>query len=111
MSREINKLFTSFDELRKLLYASIDKAGESSELAEELSGDFDQEISTDLEALQMKLSSILEELDVTYDEARVLWDDERQLEKGLRSEPDDEDNPKTKLGQIREAVEEEKDQA
>jgi len=106
MSSEINKLFKTLKELQKLLNNSIDKAGEASELAEELSGEFDQEISTDMEAIQEKLRSILDDLDSSYEEARTLWDDELVMEKSLEDGLDDEENYKTDNERIQEEIEE-----
>ncbi|MBN2230729.1 MAG: hypothetical protein JW779_14165, partial [Candidatus Thorarchaeota archaeon] len=81
MNREINHLFITLDELRKILPASIEKTGEASELAKEISGEFDQEISTDLENIQVKLSELLDDIDSSIGGGRTLKDDEEELEK------------------------------
>ena len=106
MSSEINKLFKTLKELQNLLNDSIDKAGEVSELAEELSGEFDQEISTDMDAIQLKLRNILDDLDASYEEAGTLWDDEIVMEKSLEGGLDDEENYKTESERIQEEIEE-----
>ncbi len=109
MNEDIRKLFISLRELRKLLIVSIDKAGEASELAEEISGEFDQEISTDMEELQDKLNRLLEDMDASYEEARTLLDDEDHLEKSLRDELDDEENYKTDSERVQEEIDEKED--
>ena len=111
MSSEINKLFKILKELQNLLNNSIDKAGEASELAEELSGEFDQEISTDMEAIQQNLRNMLDDLDSSYEEARTLRDDERVMEKSLMAGLDDEENYKTDSERIQEEIDEEEEKS
>ena len=111
MSSEINKLFKILKELQNLLNNSIDKAGEASELAEELSGEFDQEISTDMEAIQQNLRNMLDDLDSSYEEARTLLDDERVMEKSLMAGLDDEENYKTDSERIQEEIDEEEEKS
>jgi len=106
MSTEINNLFKTFKELGNLLNKAKDKAGKALDLAEELSGEFDQEISIDMEAIQEKLRSILDDLDSSYEEARTLWDDEQVMEKSLEDGLDDEENYKTDNERIQEEIEE-----
>ena len=106
MSTEINNLFKTFKELENLLNKAKDKAGKASDLAEELSGEFDQEISTDMETIQEKLRSILDDLDSSYEEARTLWDDELVMEKSLEDGLDDEENYKTDNERIQDEIEE-----
>jgi len=106
MSTEINNLFKTFKELGNLLNKAKDKAGKALDLSEELSGEFDQEISIDMEAIQEKLRSILDDLDSSYEEARTLWDDEQVMEKSLEDGLDDEENYKTDNERIQEEIEE-----
>ncbi len=111
MSSEDYALFKALKELQKLLNSSIDIADRASELAEELSGEFDQEISTDMENIQLKLKNLLDDLDSVFDEARTLWDDEEAMEKSLRAGLDDEENYKTDSERIQEEIDEDEDKA
>ena len=106
MSNEIHPLFRSLKELRKLLAASVEKAGEASAYAHDLGGEFDQEISTDMGTIQEKLSEILDDLDSSIGESKTLLDDEKAMEKSLESGLDDEENYKTDSERIQEEIEE-----
>ena len=111
MSSEGYELINALSELQKQLNISLDIAGKASELAEDLSGEFDQEISTDMEDMQVKLRSLLDDLDSVFEEVRTLWDDEEAMEKSLRAGLDDEENYKTDSERIQEEIEEKEDKA
>jgi methyl-accepting chemotaxis protein len=109
MNEEMQKLFRIINELKKLLNDSAEKAGEASELAEDLSGEFDQEISTDMDEIQEKLNNLLDDLNSLYEESRTLSDDEDQMEQSFRAGLDDEENYKVDSERIQEEIEEEEE--
>ena len=95
MSREINLLFLALEQLRKILGDAMDKAVYASGLAAEISGDFEQELSTDLDDMSASIEELLDALDTSIDEGKTLWEDESLLDASLRAGLDDEENYKT----------------
>jgi hypothetical protein len=100
MSREINELFISLEQLRRMLEDAWDKAGVASAQAVEIGGEFEQEISTDIDGFQVAIRSVSDDLDVMIDEAKTLWGD-----LGL----DNEENYKVDAEHIQEEMREEKE--
>jgi len=72
----------------------MDKAVYASELAAEISGDFEQELSTDLDDMSASIEELLDALDTSIDEGKTLWEDESLLDHSLRAGLDDEENYK-----------------
>lgn len=104
MSREINKLFIYLEQLRKMLEGTIEKAGEASALAAEIGGEFEQELSTDLDSMQVAIQGLLDDLDSAIDEGKTLWEDEEALESSLRAGLYDEENYKVDAEHIQEEM-------
>ena len=110
MSREINELFIALEQLRKSLKDTIDKARIASEMADEIGGEFEQELSTDLDSVRESIEEILDDLDSSMEEAKTLWDDEEDMENSLRAGLDDEENFKVNAEHIQEEREQEEEE-
>ena len=110
MSREINQLFIALTQLRNSLDDTIDKARYASGLATEIGGEFEQELSTDLEQLRTTIEELLEDLDSSIDEGKTLWEDEEALESSLRAGLDDEENFKVDAEHIQDERDQEKEE-
>jgi len=104
MSREINKLFIYLEQLRKMLEGTIEKTGEASALAAEIGGEFEQELSTDLDSMQVAIQGLLDDLDSAIDEGKTLWEDAEALESSLRAGLYDEENYKVDAEHIQEEM-------
>ena len=109
MSKEINELFISLKTLRTLLEAAWDKAGIASAQSAEIGGEFEQEISTDIDGVQVSIRAISDDLDSIIDEARTLWGDFDEMEESLRKGLDNEENYKTDAEHIQEEMREDKE--
>lgn len=110
MSIEINQLFKALHELRASIENIIDKARYASSLAAEIGGDFEQDLSGELDELRVSIEELLDDLDVSIDEGRTLWEDEESLESSLRSGLNDEENYKLDAEHIQEEREQEKEE-
>ncbi|MFH1180318.1 MAG: hypothetical protein V1710_08155 [Candidatus Bathyarchaeota archaeon] len=108
MSGEINQLFVALEQLRKLLGDAIDKANEATGFADEIGGEFEQELSTDLDEIQTTLQELLDDLDTSIDEGKTLWEDEESMETSLRSGLDDEENYKVDSEHVQDELDQEK---
>ena len=104
MSTEINDLFLSLEQLRKALEEAWDKTGVASVQAAEIGGEFEQEISTDIDGVQIAIRAITENLDSIIEEARTLWDDFDEMEGSLRKGLENEENYKTDAEHIQEEM-------
>lgn len=110
MSREINLLFISLEQLREILVNASDKTSYAYGIATEISGDFEQELSTDLDELKAKIDELLEDLDNYIDEGKTLWEDDRELNSSLRAGLEDEENYKVEAEHIQEEMKQEKEE-
>jgi len=110
MSREINLLFLALEQLRKSLEDTIEKARYATGLAAEIGGEFEQELSTDLDELKTTIEEILDDLDSSIDEGKTLWEDEEALESSLLAGLDDEENYKVDAEHIQEERDQEKEE-
>lgn len=109
MSTEIIELFRSLTQLRNTLEEAWDKAGITSAQAAEIGGEFEQEISTDIDGVQGSIRSITDDLESMMDEARTLWGDFDEMEKSLRKGLSNEENYKTDAEHIQEEMREDKE--
>jgi regulator of replication initiation timing len=109
MSRDINKLFVYLEQLRKMLEETVEKTGETSALAAEIGGEFEQELSTDLDSLQVAVQDLLDDLDSAIDEGKTLWKDNEELESSLRSGLIDEENYKVDAEHIQEEMKQDRE--
>jgi hypothetical protein len=110
MSREINQLFIFLEQLRKMLEESEEKTGEASALASEIGGEFEQELSTDLDAIRAVIQGLLDDLGSAIDEGKTLWEDEKALESSLRAGLDDEENYKVDAEHIQDEMRERREE-
>ena len=92
-----------------MLEEAWDKAGIASAQAAEIGGEFEQEISTDVDGIQGSLRSITDDLESMMDEARTLWEDFNEMEKSLRKGLSNEENYKTDAEHIQEEMREDKE--
>ena len=104
MSIEITQLLINLERLQKMITETIEKTGEASELAAEIGGEFEQELSTDLDSMQGSFQSLLDDLDSVIDEGKTLWEDEEALDASLRAGLDDEENYKVDSEHIQEEI-------
>jgi hypothetical protein len=104
MSREINQLFIYLEQLRKLFEVTIEKTREASALSAEIGGEFEQELGTDLDSIQVTTQRLLDDLDSAIDEGKTLWEDKEVLESSLRTGLDDEENYKVDAEHIQEEM-------
>jgi hypothetical protein len=102
MSSESNQLIHQLEELRKSLQSSIDHAIEAASIATELGGEFQQEITSDLDEIQINVQEQIDHIDAIIDEAKTLQNDEQELELNLRAGIDDEENYKINSEHIQE---------
>jgi division protein CdvB (Snf7/Vps24/ESCRT-III family) len=102
MSRTINQLFISLEQLKTAIEDIMDKTRYASSLASEIGGDFEQELSSDLDELRISFEELRDNLDASIDEGKTLWEDEEALESSLRSGLDDEENYKLEAEHIQE---------
>ena len=87
-----------------MLEETVEKTGETSALAAEIGGEFEQELSTDLDSIQVTIQDLLDDLDSAIDEGKTLWEDEKKLESGLRAGLVDEENYKVNAEHIQEEM-------
>ncbi len=109
MSTEINELFLSLEQLRKMLESAWDKAGIASVQAAEIGGEFEQEVSTDIDGVQVAIRAIADNLDSMIEEARTLGDDFDEMEGSLRKGLENEENYKINAEHIQEEMREDKE--
>jgi len=107
MSRETDQLFKSLNQLSETLAAAIDKAKEAAYFADELGGEFMQELGTDLADLQVSLRELLNTLDDSIEEGKTLRDDLKAMETSLRVPIDDEENYKINSERIQNEIKQE----
>jgi hypothetical protein len=110
MSREINQLFIYLGQLRQMLKETGEKTGETSALAAEIGGEFEQELSTDLDSIQVVIEELLDNLDSAIDEGKTLWEDEEALESSLRVGLKDEENYKVDAEHIQDEMRESREE-
>ncbi len=110
MSRETDQLFKSLNQLSETLAASIDKAKEAAVFADELGGEFMQELGTDIADLQVSLRELLNTLDDSIEEGKTLRDDFKAMETSLRVSIDDEENYKVNSERIQDEIKQEKEE-
>lgn len=106
MSSDLNKMFISLEQLKKLLENAHEKAGTASMQGVELGGEFEQETSTDLDGLQVAIQGLMDDLDSIIVEAKTLWEDFDEMEDSLRAGIDDEENYKLDAEHIQEEMRE-----
>jgi len=87
-----------------MLEETVETTGVASKMAVEISGEFEQELSTDLDSLQVSLQGHLDNLDSVIDEGKTLWEDVNMLESSLRSGLDNEENYKVDAEHIQEDI-------
>lgn len=102
MSQDINQLFIILKRLKKMLMNTNEEARKASIIAAELSGEFEQEISTDLDSIQVEIDKVIDDLDAALEEGKTLREDHIELEKKLRAGLDDEENYKINAEHIQE---------
>jgi len=90
----------------------IEETGEASKIAVEISGEFEQDLSTDLDSLQVELQGHLDDLDSIIDEGETLREDSNLMELSMRSGLVNEENYKTNQESTQEEMKQkqEKDQ-
>jgi hypothetical protein len=110
MSREINQLFIYLEQLRTLFEETIEKTREASALSVEIGGEFEQELGTDLDSIQVATQRLLDDLDSAIDEGKTLWEDNEVLESSLRTGLNDEENYKVDAEHIQEEMKQKKTQ-
>jgi len=79
-------------------------------ISAELSGSFEQEISTDLEELQANIREIFDNLESVISEAKTLRKDFNELETSLRAGLSDEENYKTNSEHIQDGKRQEREE-
>ena len=109
MSSVIEQFMLKLEQLKSDMEASWEKTGEASVMAFELDGEFRQEISTDLDGLQVSLRELADNLDSVIDEARTLGEDSELMEESMRIVPDNEENYKVDAEHIQEEMHEDKE--
>lgn len=109
MSSDINILFVTLEQLRKTLEETWDKTGIAASQSADLGGEFEQEISTDLDGIQVAIRQITDDLDSVIEEAKTLWEDFDEMEDSLRSGLKNEENYKTDAEHIQEEMREDKE--
>jgi hypothetical protein len=107
MSTETDRLFKSLSHLREMLAAAIDETKEAAVFADDLGGEFMQELGTDLADLQVSLRDLLNTLDDSIAEGKTLRDDLKAMETSLRIPIDDEENYKVDSERIQDEIKEE----
>lgn len=110
MSQDINQLFIILKRLKKMLMDTNEEAKKASSIAAKLSGEFEQEISTDLDSIQVEIDKIIDDLDSTLEEGKTLREDHIELEKKLRAGLDDEENYKINAEHIQEERRQEREE-
>ena len=109
MSSEIEQFMLKLEQLKRDMETSWEKTGEASVMAFELDGEFRQEISTDLDGLQVSLRELADNLDSVIDEVRTLREDSDLMEESMRIVPDNEENYKVDAEHIQEEMREDKE--
>ena len=109
MSSVIEQFMLKLEQLKRDMEASWEKTGEASVMAFELDGEFRQEISTDLDGLQVSLMELVDNLNSVIDEARTLGEDSELMEESMRIVPDNEENYKVDAEHIQEEMREDKE--
>jgi len=109
MSSKIEQLILKLEQLKSDLEASWEKTGEASSIAFELDGEFRQEISTDLDGLQIQLRELANNLGTVIDETRTLVEDWELMEESMKVVPENEENYKVEAEHIQEEMREDKE--
>lgn len=97
------------DQLRKMLEEAWDKAGVAAIQAADLGGEFEQEISTDIDGVQVAIRQIADDLDSMIEEAKTLGEDSEEMEASMRSGLGNEENYKIDAEHIQEEMREDKE--
>jgi len=109
MSENIGQLFIILKQLRKMLEETVEKTGKASKIAVEISGEFEQELSTDLDSLQVELQGHLDDLDSIIDEGETLREDSDLMESSMRSGLVNEENYKVNDESTQEEIKQEQE--
>jgi chromosome segregation ATPase len=96
MSKVTAESIKHIEELLDLVKKSKEKAAEVSRFVQNLGGEFEQEISTDLEDFEVRLQEIWNELDTVLGEAKTLKSDRDEIRDDIRQPVDDEEQYKMK---------------
>lgn len=96
MSKVTAEAIKHIEELLEIVKKSREKAGECSRFVQDLGGEFEQEISTDLEDFEMRLQEIWSDLDTVLGEAKTLKGDRDEIRVDIRQPVDDEEQYKMK---------------
>lgn len=92
MSREIQNLLLSLEDLREKLQESLDQTTEAANIASELSNEWWMETATELDDYSIRIRNIIEDLDATLEEGKTMFEDYEERERTLRKPDDDEEN-------------------
>ncbi len=109
MSADVNLLFISLEQLRLSLENSWEKAVEAAERAAELSGEWEQEIATDMDGYVVRISDLIDDLDDIIEEGKSLWEDWELHEGALRATGGDEERGKWDAEHIQEEMREDRE--
>ncbi len=86
MSSEVNVLFVTLEQLRMTLEETWDKTGIAASQSADLGGEFEQEISTDLDRIQGAIRQVTDDLDSVIEESKTLWEDYDEVEDSMRED-------------------------
>jgi hypothetical protein len=106
MSHEINLILNSLEQTKEFLEMAWDKANEVSSLGNELGGEWEQEIASDMDTLQIKVRDMIDNILDIIEEGKTLFEDWKEQETNLRLVNDDEELNKFEDEDLQERIKE-----
>ena len=106
MSHEINLILNSLEQTKEFLEMAWEKANEVSLIGNELGGEWEQEIASDMDTLQIKVRDMIDNILDIIEEGKTLLEDWKEQEIYLRLVNDDEELNKFEDEDIQESIKE-----
>jgi uncharacterized protein YoxC len=103
---ETKPLFDALKELADTLRRAHDSSQEASEEATKYGGEWEQETSTDLDEVTVRIRTLMEDVESITREARTLRDDADEEETVTRQEKEDEEAEKESIEETQDKINE-----
>jgi len=105
MSEDISELIVELNQLLDVIDEAKNRTIELSLRMRHIGGEFEQEVSIDLESFNTRLQDIWNDMDVVLQEAKTLQNDREELNANLQKGIQDEENYKIEVERMQERIE------